>query len=101
MNFRKSVASTVAGLAMLGSVAACSSSTPVYDRVYDTHTHQYVVVTDSYYKHHRSLYSGTVTHVKHTTTTVHHSNGTKTVKHTTTHTTTHHKSTVRRSSRRR
>lgn len=61
MNIKKSVATAVAGV-MLGGMAAvgCSSQPTEYDRVYDTHTHSYVVVTHDYYTHHQSLYSGPV-----------------------------------------
>jgi len=86
MNFKKSITGAVVGAVMsVSALTACgpTHSTTAYDRVYDTHTHSYVVVTDDYYRSHRSRYSGTVTHVQHTTTVTHHKNGKKTVKKTT------------------
>lgn len=67
MNTKKAFASGVAGV-MLGGMAlvGCGSSHHTdYVQVYDTHTHHYVVVTNDYYTHHRSLYSGPVTHHVH------------------------------------
>lgn len=93
MRINKMVASAVTA-AILGITAltGCSGGNSSYDRVYDTRTHSYVEVSDSYYRSHRSYYSGKVTHVKHTKTTTYHSDGTKTVKHSTTKTTVNRKS---------
>lgn len=61
MNIKKSIAGSVAGV-LLGGMAlvGCGSSHhhDDYDRVYDTHSHTYVVVTHDYYIHHKNLYSG-------------------------------------------
>lgn len=62
MNIKKSVASSVAGVMLAGmALMGCGSSHhhhDDYDRVYDTHSHTYVVVTHDYYIHHKNLYSG-------------------------------------------
>jgi hypothetical protein len=62
MNMKKSVASIIAGV-MLGSMAlvGCGSSGhqhTEYERVYDTHSNHYVIVTHDYYIHHKSAYRG-------------------------------------------
>lgn len=57
----KLVAAGVSAVLML-PLAACGSTHhhhDKYERVYNRHTHSYVVVTHNYYTHHRNLYSGT------------------------------------------
>jgi hypothetical protein len=110
---RKIIASLAVSIAMLGGVTACSGDYTgdsgyvdevqygYYDAGYHdaSHYHYYahpkqVRVTRKQYTSHQYEYSPHGTQhkvtVKHTTTTVHHSNGTKTITHkrTTTHTTT-------------
>lgn len=70
MKFNKTVAGIVAGVSMLMlALVGCGSSRGYsgYDYVYDTHTHSYVYVTDSYYHSHRSNFRGSVQHVSNTT----------------------------------
>lgn len=66
---RKTFAGIVAGIAMgAATLTACGGkSYSGYDYVYDTHTHHYVYVTDSYYHSHRSYFSGTPRHVSNNT----------------------------------
>lgn len=71
----KAIAGTVAGVIMAGiAVTGCGASNNYsgYDYVYDTHSHRYVYVQDSYYHSHRSLYSGTPRHVTNNYVNNHH-----------------------------
>lgn len=105
---RKTIVGIVAGAVMgVTALTGCSGHSQYsgYDYVYNTHTHSYEYVDDSYYHSHRSLYSGTPKHYSTSyveshsiRTTTHHADGSVT---TSTHTKTTTKTTTKRSTSKR